>query len=222
MNEKMYKRKSRKMKKISICILLLLVGITVFPQSYYHDFIVSTSIFYDGFEDNQNNWDISDNAQIRQQVYDGKYHFESKNNQSQITWKTINIDYSSNFEIEALISYHSGTQNNSYGFFWGKSELNNNMFSFFFSATGFYRIDKQVNGVFEPFVDWQESELVNKFSFNKLTVRKIDNTVYYYLNENYVFEHIFYEPYGNQIGFHVTNNAAILIDYLNVSYIQPN
>jgi len=209
-------------KLITVLFLMWVVEINLYSQQNYGDYRVSYNVFFENFDDNQNNWNISDNSEIKQQIRDGKYLFQSKCEESKVTWKTINFDSERDFEIETLISYYSGTQNNSYGLIWGKSDINNDEYSYFFAATGFYRIDKLVDNVFQPYTDWIESDLVNKTGYNKLTVRKIGPMVYYFMNEAYVFEHVAPKFYGYQFGFHVTNNAAILIDYLSISYLETN
>jgi hypothetical protein len=209
-------------KKGFIVSLLVTISCFSFAQQSYYDYRVSQNVYYESFEDNRNDWDISDNTEIRQEISEGKYLFESKTNESKATWTTVDFDYTQDFEIETVISYKSGTQDNSYGLIWGKSSENNDMYTYFFSATGYYRIDKLIDGVFHTYTDWINSELVNNFEFNKLTVRKIGPTVYYYLNETYIFEHMAPKLFGNNFGFHVTNGAAILIDYLSVSYLTKN
>jgi hypothetical protein len=206
------------------CLLFLMIyqTVSIIAQQSYADYIVSESVFYESFDDNRNNWDITDNSELKQQIVNGKYLFQSKSDESKATWTSVDFDTERDFEIETLISYSSGTQDNSYGLLWGKSNENNDMYTFLFSATGYYRIDKLVDGVFHTYTDWVQSDLVNKFSFNKLTIRKIGPMVYYYLNEVYVFEHMAPKLFGNKFGFHVTNGACILIDYLSISYLSKN
>ncbi|MBT3311421.1 MAG: hypothetical protein HN737_06050 [Desulfobacterales bacterium] len=223
------------MKKIKLHIIILPVlfivlmsydsysGVNTIEQSgqsYSADFN-KTDIFYDSFDDNRNYWAVGTfgNGVRKGKIINGYYEWKSlKTGENPLTWRTTAINENKDFEIEARIKYKEGEDDNSNCLIWGRND-DSKRFRFGFSGNGQYKIDKY-DGQWTTISPWKESSFVNKRSYNKITIRKIANTYYFFLNESRVHTMPF-EPFFDQnIGFQVNQNTTIQIDYLRVSYLN--
>ena len=176
------------------------------------------TIFSDDFDDNSNNWLEDENKVRKLKIRNGKYIFEHKEDEGgYFTWKSVPINQDKDFIIETTLQHISGTDDRGYGLVWGMKDIDN-YFAFNISNNGFYRIAKSYNDEWQALVDWTESTYLNNYGgINKLTVKKSDASLKFYINDNYVntinFEHFF----GNNIGYVIWRNMRIEIDKLSVS-----
>ena len=174
-------------------------------------------VFFDQFNDNSNLWDIGEvKDSWLEKIENGYLYFQSLDYLPNEDYLPMPIDENKNFEIEASIAFHSGDNIQAYGLQWGKTAEENKQFDFFISGNGQYTIDK-FTGEFTDYVPFTSSELVKKDDYNKLTVRKIDDQYYFFLNEKLVHQMPF-EPFmGKNIGIQVGKKSAIRVDYIRLS-----
>ncbi|MDA3822107.1 MAG: caspase family protein, partial [Bacteroidales bacterium] len=100
-----------------------------------------------------------------------------------------------------------------------KSKNPQKQFDFLLTGNGNFTIDKYTSD-FHDFVPFTESEKVNRYAANKLTVRKVDGKYYFFLNEQLVHSMPFENFYGNLMGIQVAENSTILVDYFKVTYLD--
>ena len=74
-------------------------------------------------------------------------------------------------------------------------------FDFFFTANGQITIDKFEAGKFSDFLPFTQIKNLNLYTYNKLTVRKVEKTYYFFLNEQLVHKMPFEPFFGNEVGF---------------------
>jgi uncharacterized repeat protein (TIGR01451 family) len=106
-----------------------------------------------------------------------------------------------------------------YGLQWGKSVNPFRQYDFLLTGSGHYTIDKYT-GDFHDYVPFTLSDKVNRYAFNKLTIRKVGGMYYFFLNEKLVHSMPFEPFFGNLLGFQVAENSTIRVDKIDVSYLD--
>ncbi len=106
-----------------------------------------------------------------------------------------------------------------YGLQWGKSVNPVRQYDFLLTGGGHFTIDKY-DGVFSDYVPFTISDHVNRYAFNKITVRKIADNYYFFLNEKLVHTMPFEPFFGNLVGFQVGDNSTIMIDHIDIVYLD--
>jgi Caspase domain/Glucodextranase, domain B len=178
--------------------------------------------FFDGFDNNKNNWVESQNSERYIKVEEGAYVFNHKRNKE--GWEvhsSVDINTSKDFKIETLIVKKSGEQGYGYGLLWGKDDIGN-FYAFNITGSGYFRISKSDKGKFVDLVAWKKSDAIKTGNgpYNILKIEKRGNNVHYFINGTEVATLDFESFFGNQIGFLVYNKQAININYLSVYYLK--
>ena len=175
------------------------------------------SLFNEEFTDNKNSWylGIKENVWF-QNLQDGTLFFQSFENVPKEDYKEVIIDQNKDFEIELKIRLDKGIQNKFNGLQWGKSAAESKQFDFFFNGQGQYTIDKFTGNGFIDFVPVTATKLINNYTYNTLTVRKVGAKYYFFLNQQMVYSMPFEPFFGNGIGFQVAEKSSTQIDYLKV------
>ncbi|HAM97314.1 MAG TPA: hypothetical protein DCQ26_01780 [Marinilabiliales bacterium] len=214
------------MKKItlgSICFFTILTYQTASSQiltipedykTYQED--TKMPLFIEDFTNNKNNWYLG----IRENVWfenlqEGTLFFQSFEDVPKEDFKEVVIDHVKDFEIELKIRLEKGIQNKFFGLQWGKSATEAKQFDFFFNGQGQFTIDK-FTGTFTDFVPVTASKLINNYTYNTLTVRKVASTYYFFINQQLVHKMPFEPLFGNGVGFQVAEKSSVQIDYLYI------
>lgn len=175
-------------------------------------------IFIESFTDNSNNW-ITDNNWIRGNIEEGKYEVSCKNfkQSTGLAYRSIPLDPSGDYEVETAFRLSSGTGALIFGmtndFEHYRIEIDNKKNLFIIrDVPSRGRVEKLFSG---------KTGLVNETgSENKLTIRKIQNTHYFFINDILFKQLNNLTINGDQIGFSVGLNSVISVDYLNISYLK--
>ncbi len=207
------------MKKIIFSGLIITICSYCYSQALYTDIAPNDrrDILFDNFEDNSSNWYTGDNGKTRATIRSGYYNVESLVDQPRVVYKDISINTSGDWEIETSIQYISGQDNNMNALEWSWVDGDNN-YSLGMSGNGYYVIKKIENGKWTVILDWKKS-LIRQDEYNKLTVRKIENTYYFFVNENLIHQ-MPYEPVRcNKLGIQVNDKSSIKVDFFRASQI---
>lgn len=175
-----------------------------------------TALFIENFTNNNNNWylGIKENVWF-ENLQDSTLVFQSYEDAPKEDFKEVIIDPTHDFEIELKIRLDKGIQNKFYGLQWGKSVSEGKQFDFFINGQGQYTIDKYT-GEFTDFVPVTSSNLINNYTYNTLTVRKVATQYYFFINQQLVHTMPFEPLFGNGVGFQVAEKSSVQIDYLHV------
>ena len=181
-----------------------------------------TDFYFDNFSNDVNNWANAVSMNGYAYVSNGILYFKSTNpdGAAGCTNTIASFDSSKDFEIESAIKFVNGNDNKQISLVFGKDPSVWSRFNFGFSGNGYYTIDKSYNNEHSTIVEWTFSKLIKTQSFNKFTVRKLGNTVYFYINESLVYNMPFSPLYGNAFGFQTPNGTEIAIDFLRISYLN--
>ncbi len=185
---------------------------TIFSE----DFTNSTYDWAQGVQQGIRLFKIENGHYVIQSLQKGSYPVFSLNFDSHFT-----IDESKDFQIEAKMKYVTGVDNRSNSLIWGKSDLNNK-YRFNFSGNGYFNIDNKVAGEWGVLKHWTQSILVKRDQFNKMTVRKVGDYLYFFINEELVFSMKNVPFFGQLIAFQANELTTIFVDDINISYIAPD
>jgi hypothetical protein len=217
------------MKKVLLIAILFPVSTIVsFSQSNYNDCPenVKKSLISEDFNNNSNKWTLnnpSDNS-ADYKIKNGYFQIKvpDKNNIGLQCIPVLDLNQNKNWEIETRIKYSGGSVFKAFALIWGYKDLNSQGYFFFIDARGLFKIQKKdtPGSNFISYKDWAPAHYVNKSDWNKLTVRKVDDKCYFFINEHFISSIPFELFYGDEVGFYCGGGLTIQADYLKVSYIE--
>jgi uncharacterized repeat protein (TIGR01451 family) len=177
-------------------------------------------VLQDDFSKFSNYWllGIEENS-WSETIEDGHLVFQTLTNKSKEDLLPAIIDQKRDFEIETSIRFVEGQMDKGYGLQWGKSVNPVRQFDFLLTGSGHYTIDKY-DGQFSDYVPFTLSDNVNRYAFNKLTVRKVSDKYYFFLNEKLIHTMPFEPFFGNLLGFQVGDKSTIMIDHIDIAYLD--
>ncbi len=217
------------MKKRINILLYLIAGVFVtniaFGQSNPDEYEYASQapaevVLADDFTSFSNYWllGIEEDSWI-ENIENGQLFFQSLTNKPKEDLLPVILDTKRDFQIETQIQFKGGDMGMAYGLKWGKSKKPEKQYDFFLSGNGQFTIDRYT-GEWHDYVPFTLSDNVNRYSANKLTVRKVKDKYYFFLNENLVHSMPFEEFFGNLMGIQVAENSTILIDFFKVHYLD--
>lgn len=210
--------------KLSVSILILcLIGLSssaAYASSDYYDYSYrhKIKIFHDEFVDDRNNWGSYDNKDEKSEIKDGYFWYKTRKDGTLTPYKTISFNENRDFEIETSIRIVEGNNGKGNYLQWGRSSDTWSLYGFLLSDTKKLSIAKYDNG-WHDYVPWKYSGQINN-GFMKLTVRKIKNRYYFFINETFVSSAPFEPFFGERVGFGVGPKCRIAVDYLRISYLK--
>jgi hypothetical protein len=180
----------------------------------------SQVVFQDDFSKFNNYWllGVEENSWA-ESIEDGHLVFQSLTDKPKEDLLPVIIDQNRNFQIEVSIRLVEGVMNKGYGLQWGKAVNPFRQYDFLLTGAGHYSIDKYT-GEFQDYVPFTISDKVNRYAFNKLTIRKVADKYYFFLNEKLVHSMPFEPFFGNLLGFQVAENSTIMIDDIDIAYLD--
>ncbi|MBK9390447.1 MAG: caspase family protein [Bacteroidetes bacterium] len=191
------------------------------PAEYsYSKTLKSQFVLQDDFSKFSNYWllGIEENS-WSESIEGGHLVFESLTNKPKEDLIPVIIDQNRSFEIETSIRFVEGQMDKGYGLQWGKAANPMKQYDFLLTGAGHFTIDKYT-GEFKDYVPFTVSPKVNRYTFNKLTIRKVADKYYFFLNENLVHSMPFEPFFGNLVGFQVAENSTIRVDHIDIAYLD--
>lgn len=157
----------------------------------------------------------------RATVRNGALNWSSLEPKSRIWREEIkNMDWSGDWQIETEIMFVQGSESEPLEFSWNYAQSFSVEHHFGFTANGSFQLRKTAGTSEEITVPLTATQIVNKTDFNKLTIRKVDDVVYYFLNERLVSTEKAYEIKHNEVSFSVPGNTTMQVDYLDIAYLD--
>ncbi|MGB0524201.1 MAG: caspase family protein, partial [Flammeovirgaceae bacterium] len=212
----------RTSKILLLVNLLLFQAHFAFSQSSYYDYASSdrSNVFYDSFESNAKNWTTGSTSSRVGRMENGHYYWASvASSGTATTTKEVYVDTNKDFEIEAKIKRYSGSKSTLLqSLLWGCGYTKKNYFGF--TGDGSYRISWYDGQNYKAYKDWTTSSSIKKYDYNKMTIRKVKSTMYFFINGVFVHSMTYKPFFGNKIGFQAASSSTLHIDYLRVSYLS--
>jgi uncharacterized protein (TIGR02145 family) len=153
--------------------------------------------------------------------YNYRYYALSSTSSSNLGILSLNktIDQTKDFQIEATMKFVSGEDNNGNGITWGRKD-NDNRYWFQFTGNGYFSIGKKKYGTLTNIKEWTLHSSINKTDYNKLTIRKVGNNNYFFINESMVYQCEFESFYGDENYLYSNSNSTINISKIEFSYLK--
>lgn len=205
----------------SLTVFIISAQEKVSPSDYlFSKELKSQVVLNDDFSKFNNYWllGIEENS-WSESIEDGHLVFQSLTDKAKEDLLPVIIDQKRNFEIETSIRFVEGKMDKGYGLQWGKAINPLKQFDFLLTGSGHFTIDKYT-GDFKDYVPFTLSDKVNRYAFNKLTVRKVADMYYFFLNEKLVHSMPFEPFFGNLLGFQVAENSTIRVDNIEIAYLD--
>jgi len=173
-----------------------------------------TSLFAEDFNNNTNNWNLTSNNGHSITISNGEMHMASNSTQGLAALRAFNIGSTTNYEIEARFNIVSD-----------QDQTN----AILLDIDGLYNVfglnrdlETTLGDLTEP-QDVVTAVPAGTFGngYNVLTIRKIDDTVYYFINELFLDYRVVGNHTISSVGLLVGSGAVIDVDNFNVYSITP-
>lgn len=180
-----------------------------------------TVVYREDFSSANSDWEVYRSGQRMGKIQGGNLDWVSMNNSAQMIWHTLDdMSWSRDWQIEIRMKHLRGKPNSSNDLLWNISESGTDKYHFGFTAEGKYVFSKKVGSDYNSIVPFTASSIVNKSDFNKVTVRKVDNSYYYFFNEKLITTKSYHTVSSDKVGFMVPPNSTLQVDYLEVAYLN--
>ena len=184
----------------------------------------SKTILFEGFNNNNNDWSITNTSDVNLNVTGGDYIFDHKRTSG--GWSsTIFKKYiaTKNFRVSAQFKKKTGINDNGYGLVLGRKD-GDNQNQFYISGKGSFSISKHVNGTRSYLKEWTKSSHIKTGNgvTNILTVKKTGSKTEYLINSKVVYTSYSYKSYGDRTGFVVYDKQKVAIGYLSITGYSEN
>lgn len=178
----------------------------------------SKSVFREQFDNNDNRW-ITDNSWISGKIENSRYSLKCKSFQGTngLSYQNITLDHKKDYEIEAAIELIKGTG----GLILGMANNFDHYRIEIVNGTDVVVIRNiPSKGKITKLLNISARAIIAPKSPVKITIRKITDVFYLYINEILFKELYDIVPQGNQIGFFAGVDSELSADYLTVSYLE--
>ncbi len=196
-----------------ILTLLLLVCCSVSAQRDYYDYIPEdrTTVYFDDFNNDASEkfW-TGKSKEHKGKIKYGQYLFKSVAIGLKPSYMAphFDLDPSKDFAVEMMLSCNG----NDYGLVWGQDKSLERFYYFNLIKRGFIIKNEK-----KTIIKGKIKKLVTEW--NKITLRKVNQTYYLFVNEQLVYE-MPYEPISNiRIGVG-TPGWKVFVDYFGIYYLN--
>lgn len=167
-------------------------------------------------------WEGYESGRRSTKIEDGELIFTSFNDDTQVKYKTVSIDWSGDWEIEYAVKWISGKEGSAMDLIWDKESGNSDKYHFGFTAGRKYVLAEYKDGAYEHVLKFIPSDNVYKSARNIMTVRKVGRTYYFFVNKILVTTLAYKDVKGDLIGFTVPPKTSIAVDYLYAYQLNKN
>lgn len=209
--------------KAILSLIIILSSILGIAQSSYEYNVLRKSVFFDDFDNNDNDWSDGYLSYSKGYVEDGYYYWESTKEAIKTSAQHKYISTTKDFELETrfMIFNTPGNKGRHSITFGGNVDMKSRSlkdFHFGITGTGYYKIGDSESS--NSIKGWTQHSSINKTGFNTLTVRKVGNNIYFFINQTLVHSIPMIKFYGNYFGFEAYNNSKMKIDYIRIDYLE--
>ncbi|MCK5145220.1 caspase family protein [bacterium] len=179
------------------------------------------TVFLDDFDDNRNKWWTDDVAGVNTgQIEQGHYYYASYNDNWYYMWQGVPLDESRDFELESEIKTAHSEVGIGSGFLWGKSSSQFNMYLFCITDDNKFFLSKYIEKKWQNIVNATYSQYIHSDAYNKVSVRKIKDKYYFFINGFNVHTMPYKQFFGPNVGYCVAKKSSLFIDNLRISYLN--
>lgn len=180
-------------------------------------------ILKENFKDNRNSWKLTNKKDFKAEIKNNILHINNKTKHFKSVAIKTKLNLKKDFKIETNIKLISGTNNNELSIIFNKDEKNHNYNTyeeFGFSDNGSWRYDKKIDYNKVENTGWMRIAHIKSKEFNKLTIIKIDENIFYLINDKPVLVKNSMDFYYKNMAIRVCNNVEIAVKNLNFGYLK--
>lgn len=177
------------------------------------------TIIYDEFEDNRNNWNL-ESSYLEMRIENSDFYLRNLQSRPIVKRKQFDFDISGNYEVEIRMRYVRGIPTLPIGLTFGR-DAKGNEYNFYFKPDGEYKVSRYFKYQSQDIKPWSFHSSLNKYSANTLTVRKVADQWYFFINRQLVHHSPAYPLYGHDFGITISGETAIEVDYLRIEELHP-
>jgi hypothetical protein len=200
-----------------LILLLIILAVKISAQQSFNDIPSAqrSPLFTETFDNNSNEW-ITDNSWINGKINNGYYDIVCKNfNQNTgLTYKTIAVDLSKNFEIETSFRIVKGTGALVFGL---TKDFDHYRVEIDSKKNVIIVKDSPSKGKVEKLFSGTVKSLSDPGIYNKLTISKLNDKYLIFINDLLVKQLQNLILTGDQMGYSVELNSEISVDYLKIA-----
>ena len=190
------------MKKYLILSIFLLKISLSFAQEH-------REIFVEDFSTDTNGWFCGVDQNVITSIHDGYYHIQGVTNGQGWEWAKEFVPYSySNFNLQASFTKLGGK--GYYGMSFGHKDYK---YYFIIGENNTYTILKRINNYTSTLKLWTASVSIRELrgATNDLSIRRKDDKLKFYINNNAVCSIIDEHFIGDEIGFKISKNISVKV-----------
>ena len=189
--------------------------------------------YFEGFDNNMDEWDVGDSPLVPASINDGKYVIEYTGTGWWARWNTdflLEVDPKRNFEIETRIKGQFKESSSEFGVRWSISPtktlpngtIYNNSIMLFLKQSKQLYIRKYLyeENKYIPTRNRTSFYTTDIHDFQKIRIVKVDDFMLVYINDVFTTKFIFKEPMIRDFGFLMRGKTKVEVDYLKVNYID--
>ncbi len=186
------------------------------PSNYYKDF------FIEDFNSNENEWYEGSEDSVSAHIINGFYTItNSKKEYDQYFFSAYNgPGENTNFDIEYDVKITNYVDTYSAGVIWGKKVKEWELYFHFISPYGNFLTGEYLSG-FDYWIEWTDGGLESPAN-NKITVRKVNNYYYYFVNKKYILKLPVKEFHGDIFGLTVGATLSVEYDLIHIKTINTD
>lgn len=189
------------------------------PEFYYgipREAIKTT--FEESFDNNDRNWLLNPKG-ASADIRDGDLHIASRNNQGVLLSKFSPLNQNGNYEIEMQMRFVRGGLDQPFGLAFG-ADQNGQRFEFLINANGQCQVRAVTEQGVQAYTGWMPQGLFGRYVYNVLTVRKLNDSWFFFLNRTKVLQMKAEPFFGFEFGIAAWGDISAEFDYLNLSTIK--
>lgn len=187
----------------SICLVLFLV--LIFKSGAYAQM---DTVLYDCFDDNRNDWLLSNTENSYTNIADGRFVLNRKTKGNLRRTQFVFFNRDADFSVEVKFSVDSPGE---YGIMWGMDNDDNN-YNFTIRRNKFSMYN-YLEGKLVITKDFSPCEAIREGGNTLKVVRETDR-VHYYINNTQVWEEAYRKMPGRRFGMTLWNSTKVNAEYL--------
>jgi OmpA-OmpF porin, OOP family len=198
--------------KATLCLALSAILMLVQSVS------AQTNVVNEQFNDNALEWYVGKSSTEKATIKDGVYTIDQKASGGRYYYKKFEINPDEeNLVIEAKLTLKGGVTDYGYGIVWSLYSDGSSYNTFLVSGNGMVQVNQYYNQKSHYDLEWTKNDAVNPMgTANTFKIVKNANIITYYLNGKEVFKGGDYSYFGSRIGFFLTRDMEVEIDYIKV------
>jgi hypothetical protein len=169
-------------------------------------------IFFDDFQNTDKSWKQSDHKLLNMSINAGNALLNAKK-QEQFLWQELVMDRDG-FELETRLSSPKGKADEPLTVLISGSR--DRWLTFEVFPKGIFQVNLHNGGEVTALVETSPLNAIKKGA-NKLTVRKVDKTLYFFINEAFAASSPLPPNLGYRYGFIVNDKSEVNVDYFLMS-----